>query len=688
MFRFQIYSLSVILLIGGAASFVGETQALLQDREQLIDAQLVAVRAAAELALDQWALDNVNRTIELANGDMIRIPLTDLRQANPQDQRKLIDEAVANLLPALNGWRENIDGAGRPEWILVVNAEGRVLLRSNAPQDRSDSVAGIPLVSTMLGGAALDGVWVLEDGEYAVAAAASLGNGQVVGGVIAGFKLGPARITAIASKMPRLEGGIESGIALLWNGRPLGQSFVLDQAATIPASSEPTVYGANPSPYAPLPLLAPDLGQFVGTATSTRGWPSQLQLAVNVPHGLLFSDVAQRQILILSATILLVLLSLAWGLSIRGVVSKPLAMMVEHLSGVQQGANVGVLPEIILKDPYTRLGKLINMLITRVPVTQRTAASRDDLSNVLGSAPEAAPMATGDFQFAGIAGLSNPSSSGAEAAEDEPVASLPLDAFQPLPDDGGQSGIASLFDDAEPMDGMASAPLSLPGQDASPRSTPPASSPSLRPVAPPATVASTGSEEDSAADFMASLSSGSFASPSRPSKPPTPVAAPRSTPPPPAAAPRSIPPTPAVAPPSAQPSEWNPERTVMVQVPEELLAASASSAAPPSYAAPAAEPYNPDATVVAAIPDDLLQAAIRGPSVDPDEAHFKEVYEQFIATRKECGEAISDLSYDRFLVKLHKNREQLISKYGCRTVRFQVYVKAGKAALKAVPVRD
>jgi hypothetical protein len=39
------------------------------------------------------------------------------------------------------------------------------------------------------------------------------------------------------------------------------------------------------------------------------------------------------------------------------------------------------------------------------------------------------------------------------------------------------------------------------------------------------------------------------------------------------------------------------------------------------------------------------------------------------------------------LTKLIRNREQLVKKYQCRTVRFQVYEKDGKAALKATPVR-
>jgi len=40
------------------------------------------------------------------------------------------------------------------------------------------------------------------------------------------------------------------------------------------------------------------------------------------------------------------------------------------------------------------------------------------------------------------------------------------------------------------------------------------------------------------------------------------------------------------------------------------------------------------------------------------------------------------------VTKLLKNRQQIVEKYNSRSVRFQVYVKQGKAALRAVPVRD
>jgi len=106
--------------------------------------------------------------------------------------------------------------------------------------------------------------------------------------------------------------------------------------------------------------------------------------------------------------------------------------------------------------------------------------------------------------------------------------------------------------------------------------------------------------------------------------------------------------------------------------------------------------FNPDATVVAAIPDALLRATARAaapqrpaaPPVDPDEAHFQQVFREFLATRERCGESVGALTWEKFHAKLQKNREQLVAKYGCRTVRFTVYVKEGKAALKAAPVRD
>ncbi len=74
-------------------------------------------------------------------------------------------------------------------------------------------------------------------------------------------------------------------------------------------------------------------------------------------------------------------------------------------------------------------------------------------------------------------------------------------------------------------------------------------------------------------------------------------------------------------------------------------------------------------------------------AAEVDEAQWRSVFQEFLRTRQECGETVEGLTWDRFRAKLAKNRDALTQKYACRTVRFQVYVKEGKAALKATPVR-
>ncbi len=105
----------------------------------------------------------------------------------------------------------------------------------------------------------------------------------------------------------------------------------------------------------------------------------------------------------------------------------------------------------------------------------------------------------------------------------------------------------------------------------------------------------------------------------------------------------------------------------------------------------------PDTTRVADIPPELLQEAARPVTTPvprarlappPDEEHFHEVYRDFVAQREKCHESADGLTFERFAQKLRKNRDQLMAKYACRTVRFAVYVKDGKAALNATPVKD
>ncbi len=75
-------------------------------------------------------------------------------------------------------------------------------------------------------------------------------------------------------------------------------------------------------------------------------------------------------------------------------------------------------------------------------------------------------------------------------------------------------------------------------------------------------------------------------------------------------------------------------------------------------------------------------------AADPDEEYFHQVYKDFLAIKRQCGENVSSLTYERFAEKLRKNRETLVKNYSCKSVKFQVYIKDGKAALKATPVKE
>ena len=73
-------------------------------------------------------------------------------------------------------------------------------------------------------------------------------------------------------------------------------------------------------------------------------------------------------------------------------------------------------------------------------------------------------------------------------------------------------------------------------------------------------------------------------------------------------------------------------------------------------------------------------------TVDP-EAHWKVVYENFVSTKKECGEPTDGFTYDKFRKTLVKTRDALIARHGVSQVKFAVHIKGGKAALKASPVK-
>jgi hypothetical protein len=95
-----------------------------------------------------------------------------------------------------------------------------------------------------------------------------------------------------------------------------------------------------------------------------------------------------------------------------------------------------------------------------------------------------------------------------------------------------------------------------------------------------------------------------------------------------------------------------------------------------------------DATMVGAVPAELLkQATGDGTSAD-ETAEWLSVYDDFVRTKRQCGEPVDGLTFEKFSHTLKKNRDALVQRHACRRVRFSVYVKDGRASLKATPVKD
>jgi hypothetical protein len=169
--------------------------------------------------------------------------------------------------------------------------------------------------------------------------------------------------------------------------------------------------------------------------------------------------------------------------------------------------------------------------------------------------------------------------------------------------------------------------------------------------------------------------------PSRPNlgPPAPPPMAPPGPPRPPGAPPGPPPPAAGFPPPNAGPA-----------FPSTAIMQGGPGQRPPTPAAggPALDLGRPhqeedEATVVGQAPAEVLAAAGSDGS-----SEWLAVYDDFIRTKKECGESVDGLTFEKFQQTLKKNRDALMQRHGCKRVKFSVYVKEGRASLKATPVRE
>jgi len=141
------------------------------------------------------------------------------------------------------------------------------------------------------------------------------------------------------------------------------------------------------------------------------------------------------------------------------------------------------------------------------------------------------------------------------------------------------------------------------------------------------------------------------------------------------------------APPGARPSQQGglPRDEPSVPVAKVVPKPSRPGAPAPPAPPPAAASANSAITLIGEIAP--ASQPMSAPSPVDELADWKLVYEEFVKMKKQCGENTDGLTFDRFKGTLERNKAALVARHSCSAVKFTVYAKDGKAALRASPVK-
>lgn len=605
-------------------------------------------RAIAEIDRDlRSAAAQIDARSQLLAGDAVR--LAEAAARAPGVAEALSPDAGGDAMAAMQVAVRSAAPAppGEPPRPLLLATSGRGATSAHA-NGKAVPVEG--QLSTLLQGAAREGIRreahaLVGDALYYVAAVPVGGGASLALGVpLDAAWLGGLRTTAGVDVSLALPGG-RSG----WSTLPAQEAAAVARAARTAPPGRPIDAGKlssqQPTFRAPFPLrlslLLASAPAHRVDALALKGLPSAL-LVLSAPTGPHLAPVATYVWLMLGTLALLLVLGLVLGLGMkvepRGVeIPKGLLTAADRISRGDFSARAGVLAGS-LGTIAAALNRAAAAAERRVEPQPEPERAPEPAAMPASAAPESAAAAPATTAASSLLGLLE--------ALPEPAASPQPDASpEPAPPEPGASPEAS----TSPADSIPAASAFLPAPEpvpavpevgAGPDALPPASEPEPA-LAPPAQEQPQPLPADAAPEESA----------------------------PPAPPPEARPPLAEAIFGSAGLGDGLHQQTTQTQYPLH----SAMAGVAPAAQEPAPEP----ALVPPAEPAALAE----------DEEHWQAVFEDFIRVRNECGEPRANVVYERFRQKLQKNRDQLVAKYSCRTVRFQVYVKEGKAALKASPVR-
>ena len=550
----------------------------------------------------------------------------------------------------------------------LVDANGLVLAgEALSEQEGFRSVAGHELFLQSQRGTAGDMLWRRGEPTQWAAAAPLVVNGRARGAVIIGWPIDQIFITGLARQLGVDLTLVENEQVELTSIRGASITNIIKPAL---AQSGPVVGGqrstslASSAPFLPLFVDHKASGHaYASVAVQIPGQDLKWVLSVEASESL--EALASRQLRLLLVAFVLSIALILFSVANYRTYLRPIGVVSDHLSELQLGRGEIELPERSTTPPFRRLVRLVNMTVQKIPNRGLGLPNPPPaLVNDVRSSPNPVPLASVS---------PDPAPEPGGAASDVSVPSLVPEAAESTSEPSGVSSSPKMEDDGDLAAIIAALSPTAGG---------------AKPAHPPMGSLSEDlgrSQARRSAEAIRggkplALREGDFQEISHFTIPPEakPISGLQST---------GIRGGGSLD--LGQGAGIN-EGRVERLVSESTMVGNAADAAPAN-----GDERNQDMTVVATVDPNLLSRTLSSsedegdPEVldEEDMNHFREVYESFLALREQCGERTREISFERFLTKLQNNRAKLIDKYHCRTVRFQVYEKDGKAALKATPVR-
>ncbi len=544
---------------------------------------------------------------------------------------------------------ESLKDVGEPDFIIMLDNKGRAVVRLGIDTTTfGDSLAGYPLVDDALAGYLRDDIWLLERNLYLVAAAPVINRmapgsvwGEYAGAIVLGHAIDKEFATSLAEKL-------KFNVSFYVGERSVANSTAIqlhkdmvdhfqslgpldhDREADC-SENKPFYIEASGDSYAALEARLPGEAAHFGAFYAVYAERPKAVGFSGTFDAVTKDDLSFGHFpwIPVGGTFLLVV---AIGILLMIIESdRPLRRLTNDAVALAKGEK-DRLDEERHRGKFGSIARSVNIELDK---KQREAkAAKKDLDQLLGPAPDDGVSLGGGFGKPSALPSSGPTG--------------PSTPVEPPP---------------PPSD------FKFGGKKKKKAATPPPATPAAAPFEldlPPPPPATTGAPSDQQV-------------------PPPPVTLPPVDTPAPKKAPTPTPPPLPIATPPPPPP--------VAAIDDDILADSDEDSMPssPGFDDPTvvADPDRSLLDASAARDEDTAAESDQGAAPDDsDEAYLRHVFEEFVGLKKKCGEPITNLTFQKFAAKLKKNRKALIAKHGCSEVKFQVYIKDGKAALKATPVKS